>query len=182
VIEIPKANSRYIWTTLRTTLTLVLLLAFGCGYALEGTRKPEKLKGAETVAIPIFVDETGEPGLGFLITQRVRQRFLEDGRLLVVEGGGADTILQGAVLEYRLDPIGFSATDQVQRYRALVKVAIQLRDESSGKVILKQIIQNDSEFEISASITESASSRTVANRQAAQKFSEELVSLILEGF
>lgn len=169
-------------TAIHTVMTLILLLAFGCGYALEGTQRPKYLGGAETISIPIFGDQTSEPGLGFLISQRVRQRFIEDGRLRVVDGSGADVILEAVVREYRLDPIGFSQTDQVQRYRALVKISIRLRDSRNGKILMKQEIENDSEFEVSTSITASASNRDSTNETVADSFSEELVSVILEGF
>jgi hypothetical protein len=182
-----KIHRRRIRAAFRPAMALVLLTVFGlavfgCGYALEGTRRPENLRGAETIAIPIFGDQTAEPGLGFLISQRVRQRFLEDGRLRVVDGSGADIVLEAVVREYRLDPIGFSGSDQVQRYRALVKIFIRLRDSRSGKILMKQEIENDSEFDVSTSITASASSRETTNEQVADSFSEELVSVILEGF
>ncbi len=167
---------------LRAGMAVTLLLAFGCGYALEGTQRPKYLGGAETIAIPIFEDRTAEPGLGLLISQRVRQRFIEDGRLRVVDGGGADVVLEAVVREYRLDPIGFRESDQVQRYRALVKIFIRLLDSRDGKVLMKQEIENDSEFEVSTSITTSASSRDSTNVAVANSFSEELVSVILEGF
>jgi len=169
-------------TAIQSVMVLTLLVVFGCGYALEGTRRPENLKGAQSIAISTFGDKTAEPGLGFLISQRVRQRFLEDGRLRVVSGGGADVVLEAVVREYRLDPIGFSGTDQVQRYRALVKIFIRLSDSRSGKVLMKQEIENDSEYEVDDSITTSASSREATNQKVADSFSEELVSVILEGF
>ena len=78
----------------------------------------------------------------------------------VVDGTGADVVLEAVVREYRLDPIGFSQSDQVQRYRALVKISIRLRDSRNGKILMQQEIENDSEFDVSISITTSASSRS----------------------
>jgi hypothetical protein len=166
----------------RWVLALFLLGAWGCGYALEGTRRPENLRDAKSIAIPIFQDETNEPGLGFLISQSVRQRFLNDGRLRVVESGGADVQLDAIVREYRLDPIGFSRTDQVQRYRILIKSSIRLSDHRTGKVLLRQEIESDSEYDIDSTVSGSALNRDTTNRQAADFFAEELLSLILEGF
>ncbi len=177
-----KNNRPRIQAAFQAAMALLLLIVFGCGYALEGTRRPENLGGAQTISIPIFGDQTSEPGLGFLISQRVRERFLQDGRLRVVDGSGGDIVLEAIVREYRLDPIGFSGSDQVQRYRALVKIFIRLRDSRSGKIIMKQEIESDSEFEVSTSITTSASNRETTNEKVADSFSEELVSVILEGF
>lgn len=161
---------------------LLLLVVSGCGYQLEGTSRPKYLNDARTINIPIFGDKTSEPGLGNLLSERVRDRFILDGRLQVIDGSGADLILDAVVREYRLDPVGFSQTDQVQRYRAVVKTFIRLRDLRSGKVIMQQELENDSEFDVSTSITTSASSRSSTNEAVANRFAEELVSLILEGF
>lgn len=171
-----------LWASRRWALAVFLLGALGCGYTLEGTRRPENLKDAKTIAIPIFRDETNEPGLGFLISQSVRQRFLNDGRLRVVESGGADVQLDAVVREYRLDPIGFSRTDQVQRYRILIKSSIRLSDHRTGKVLLRQDIESDSEYDIDSTVSGSALNRDQTNRQAADFFAEELLSLVLEGF
>ena len=166
----------------RWVLALFLLGAWGCGYALEGTRRPENLRDAKSIAIPIFRDETNEPGLGFLISRSVRQRFLNDGRLRVVESGGADVQLDAIVREYRLDPIGFSSTDQVQRYRVFIKSSIRLSDHRTGKVLLRQEIESDSEYDIDDTVSGSALNRDTTNQRAANFFAEELLSLILEGF
>jgi len=163
-------------------LVVILMTTLGCGYSLEGTRRPASLGGARSISISIFRDETGEPNLGFLMAQSAQNRFLNDGRLRVVNSENADITLDAVVREYRLDPIGFSRSDQVQSYRVLIKTSIRLRDLRSGKQIFNQNIATDSEFDVKNSVASSTINRDAANKKAANLFAEELLSLILEGF
>ena len=86
-----------------------LLLLGGCGYTLEGTRRPASLGNARSIAVPIIANHTREPDLGRTLTSAVRERFLLDGRLRLADPAEADLLLEASVREYRLDPIGFSA-------------------------------------------------------------------------
>ncbi len=159
-----------------------LLALSGCGYALEGTRRTGSLKDARSISIPAFINESGEPGLDITITNAVRSGFLTDGRLRVIESSAADVVLVATIREYRLEPIGFSGTDQVQRYRVFIRTFILVRDTVRGLVVLNQEIESDSEFDITTSIAGSDQRRVLANATVASLFSNELISLVLEGF
>lgn len=167
---------------LRAALALALSAVAGCGYSLVGTSNPENLKGARSINISIFRNESSEPNLGFVMAEATRNRFVNDGRLRVVDSGRAEIVLDGVVREYRLDPIGFSSSDQVQRYRVFVKTSVQLRDLRSGKNILLQDIESESEFNVESTVSGSAENRDETNEKAASFFSEEVLSLVLEGF
>ena len=167
---------------LKFMLIIFLLVISGCGYTLEGTKRPENLEGARTINISVFRDETNEPNLGFLMAQTTRNRFLNDGRLQIVNSSAADIVLDAVVREYRLDPIGFTKSDQAKRYRVVIKTGVRLRNLKTGRVIFNQEIDTDSEFDIESSVTSSASNREQTNAKAAEFFATELISLVLEGF
>ncbi|MBI4251448.1 MAG: hypothetical protein HY618_03230 [Candidatus Tectomicrobia bacterium] len=169
---------------LRTSFLAAAFLALlgGCGYTLEGTRRPASLGAARSIAIPIIANNTREPSLDRILTSAVRDRFLLDGRLRLADPAEADLLLEAAVREYRLDPIGFSGADQVRRYRLLIRTRILLRDTQRGRTILDQEIDSESEFDISAAIGGSEAARTSATSTASNRFAEDLLSLILEGF
>ena len=166
----------------RLALSLAVFFAAGCGYDLEGTRRPRNLKGARTISIASFLNQTGEPGLERTITEAVRSGFLRDGRLRVSDSPDADVALEGVLREYRLAPIGFTQADQAQRYRVFVRTRVRLRDNARGKVLINQDLESDAEFAVSSSIARSDASRLSANQRVADSFSEDVVSLILEGF
>lgn len=163
-------------------LAAVLLAMGGCGYSLEGTKMPDYLDGARSIAILGFRNQTSEPGLDITLTNQVRDRFLQDGRLRLVDPVEADLILDAVILEYELEPIGFSATDQVRRYRVFVRTHFQLRDTRRGKILINQDLDTDSEYDISTSVAQSTSNQTLTNENAAASFADTLVSLVLEGF
>ncbi len=164
-------------------LGLVLFGAGGCGYALEGTHLSGPLKDARTISIARFVNRTHEPGLDLTIEEAVRSRFLRDGRLQVVESIDADVALEAIVEEYTLTPIGFSRQDQVQRYRALIRASVIVRDSVREKVVLNQELESESDFNAeSGSITTSDVNRQGAISAISELFADELLSLVLEGF
>ncbi len=163
-------------------LLLSVFLAAGCGYELEGTRRPENLKGVRTISIPPFLNQTSEPGLGRAVTKTVRGRFLRDGRLRVSDSPDADITLEGVLREYRLSPIGFTHADRVQQYRVVVRTRIRLRDKGRRKLLINQDVESYAEFEVSSSIAQSDANRSSANQRVADTLSEDVVSLVLEGF
>ena len=166
----------------RFALLLGVFLVAGCGYELEGTRRPEHLKGARTISIPPFLNQTNELGLGRTITKTVRGRFLRDGRLRLSDSPDADIALEGVLREYRLSPIGFTRADRVQQYRVVVRTRIRLRDKGRGKLLVNQDVESYAEFAVSSSIARSDANRSSANQRVADSLSADVVSLVLEGF
>lgn len=172
-----------LWLGRRAVLAAAFLgLLAGCGYTIEGTRRPATLGDARSIAIPIIQNYTREPNLDVTLTAAVRQRFLLDGRLRLADIAEADLVLESAVSEYRLDPIGFSSADQVRRYRVFLRTRVLLRDTQRGRVILNQEIDSEAEYDISAAIGGSQQARGGAIGAAATQLAEDLLSLILEGF
>lgn len=160
----------------------VLLLLGGCGYSLEGTRRPASLGDARSIAVPIFINASREPGLERTLTEAVRNRFLLDGRLRVVDTAEADLVLETLIREYKLEPIGFSGADQVRRYRIFIRTHVRLRNIQRGRSILDQEMESNSEFDITSAIGGTEAARGQTNITASNLFAEDLLSLVLEGF
>lgn len=163
-------------------LLLCVFLIAGCGYDLEGARRPERLKNVRTISIPAFLNNTNEPGLERAVTKSVKNRFLRDGRLRVSDSPDADIILEGVLREYRLSPIGFTQADRVKQYRVVVRTRIRLRDRERQKLLINQDLESNTEFAVSSSIVQSATNRSNANRRVADSLSRDIVSLVLEDF
>ena len=163
-------------------LVLSVFLGSGCGYELEGTLRPENLKGARTITIASFQNQTNEPGLGRVVTKTIRSRFLRDGRLQVTDSSDADIALEGILRQYRLSPVGFTRADRVQEYRVVVRTRIRLRDKSRREMLINQDVESYAEFTVAPSIARSEANRSNANQRLADSLSEDIVSLVLEGF
>jgi len=92
----------------RAALALSLAAATGCGYALvgRGTVVDPTIK---KIAVPLFKDSTGKPGLDQKITQKVVEELLKRGRFDVVsDSTGVDALVEGEILAYapRLAGVG----------------------------------------------------------------------------
>jgi hypothetical protein len=100
-----------------------------CGYALEG-RGIAVDPSIRKVGVPLFKDQTGKPGLDQKITDKVIEELLRRGRFDVVQSATeVDAVVDGTLLTYQTQPIGFSRTDgtrsEANRYVALLTARIR---------------------------------------------------------
>ncbi|MBI3815416.1 MAG: LptE family protein [Nitrospinae bacterium] len=162
-------------------LTSYFLLLPACGYTLvgKGSSLPPHIK---TVSIPIFFNKSGEPNIEFEITNRIRDGFIEDGRLKLVGDGNSDLILNGDIIKYHLRPIAFDSKDNVTEYWVEIGVLIRLEERAKGSVILQQDHYTKWDYKVSQSVTEADTHRIEAIRQAGRKLAQEIVSIVVEGF
>jgi len=125
-----------------------LLLAAGCGY----TTRSLIASKYHTVYVPPFtssIDTTREedvgnrykiyrPGLETEITKAITSKFLFDGN---VKPGGMETSdleLKGQLIEFRRDPLRYTANDDVEEYRLNLVVNICLWDKNENKSIWEE--------------------------------------------
>jgi len=91
-----------------TPYALLLTVLAGCGYHLSGSnRLPSDI---ETVAVPVFHNNTFEPTLENTVTAAVKQEFLTTSRLKVVnDPDQADLVVKGTIVSYGLTPFRSTA-------------------------------------------------------------------------
>jgi Lipopolysaccharide-assembly len=133
-----------------TTICFLLTTALtGCGYTARST-----LYGKyNTIYVAPFlnkVDITQEyssgnkyriyrPMLETDITKRVINRYLFDGNLRPAKEGVADLVLKGELIEYRQDPLSYTAnTDNVTEYRVNIYVNLSLWDAKENKLLWQE--------------------------------------------
>ncbi len=103
---------------LRVVALAVAILGLGaCGYSFRGTL-PSHI---HTVAVPIFLNRTQEPGVDSIITKAVVQEFSTNGRLRVVRPAEADAILDGEIMSYSVSPIAYDQVLNIQIYRLVAR-------------------------------------------------------------
>jgi len=133
-------------TTVCFLLTCVLT---GCGYSTRSM-----LSGKyRTIYITPFlnkVDITQEvysankyrlyrPMLETDITKRVINRYLFDGNLKPVKEDQADLVLKGELIEYRKDPLSYTAdNNDVTEYRININVNLSLWDTKENKLVWQE--------------------------------------------
>ena len=101
-----------------------------CGYALEG-RGISVDPSIKKIGVPLFKDQTGKPGLDQKITDKVIEELLRRGRFDVVQSATVvDAVVDGTLLTYHTQPIGFSRSDdgtrsEANRYVALLTARVR---------------------------------------------------------
>lgn len=163
-------------------ISLAAQAVVGCGYSLVGTGRSALPSHITSVAIPLFANRTLEPELEKDITSAIRQEFIRDGRLKVVDTAGATSLLEGQLVSYTLDPVAFDTSDRVTQYRVVIGVHVTYKDLVKDKVILNQGFSAREEFRVTGALTSREAAKVASRRLAAKELAGQLLNLILEGF
>jgi hypothetical protein len=108
-----------------------------CGYSLQG-RGITTDASVRRIGVPLFKDRTGKLGLDARVTAAVVNELLKRGRFTVVkETSGVDAVVEGELIAYTVQPVGFTATIGGQVNTQASRYAIAL----SAKVVYRKIGQ-----------------------------------------
>ncbi len=154
-----------------------LLGVSACGYRFtpDGGELPG---GVRAVFVPIFDNDTAEPGIGAWFTDAMRLELSRAGR----EGGEAsEARLMGRILEVR-DPTAIYTTDtsgQVRRTSARVEAVVEL-DLMKGDERLRRVrVRGGEDYLVSTSaagslsVLEDDANRRLALRRLAERLMRE---------
>ncbi len=158
----------------------------GCGYALAGRGSflPDYI---ETIAIPMFGNNTTIFEVEQLLTQEVREVFIGRGSYRVVtDEADVDALLSGTIRNISIQPASFTGDQQVSRYVFTLVASIEFRDLITDEVLWENpgLIFRD-EYEVASGGVEASSffgQRSNAVERLAGDFAETVVSSILEAF
>ena len=155
-------------------------VAGGCGYSIRGNL-PAHIK---TVAVPVFVNKTTEPGLEDVITRAVVDAFTTNSGLKVVDPQRADSILEGEIVGYQLQPLAFTPGANVQQYRVVVTLNLLFRDLRKNEILLTEKgVQEKADFTATGSVAANVSTeRGPAQQQAATDIARAIVNLAVTRF
>ena len=162
----------------------LLLLLTGCGYSLVGHSNflsPD----VHTIQVPTFVNRTTRVELEQFVTQSVSDEMVARGRLrLVTAPDQADVILRGSIDSFGIFPIAFNQQGFATQYQISITANIALVDHrNEDKVLWKNDQYRFTEnYEVSNASADASSQETRAIREIAVRFSETLVTNLLEGF
>jgi hypothetical protein len=170
----------------RAALALLAAAAPGCGYSLVGkgiTTDPS----VRRIGVPLFVDQTGKPGLDARLTQAVIAELLKRGRFTVVKGTeGVDAVVEGEIITYNVVPIGFSESEgQTQANRYVINLVAKVRYRKIG--VREPLWSNDAfalrdEYDISGDPASFFDREDQTIERIAEGFARNLVAAMLEAF
>jgi len=155
--------------------------ASACGYSLVG-RGSSLPVNIHSVQIPQFKNMTREPDLETIITRIVREEFIRDGRLKVIDTDAADSRLDGAILSYNFRPLTYDANNNVTDYSIEMVFMINHIETATNRKLLKQKVETKWQYKVDPSITVAEAQRLAAIEFAGSRASESILSLVLEAF
>ena len=118
---------------LSSVLCLLLILA-GCGYHFSG-EGPGPQPGLQSIAIPVFENNTSEPGLEALFASALRREFILRSQLQVVPIEKAQAIMRGRIVNIWTSRVAQKQVQETVQTRLFITVDIRCEDTQSGKVI-----------------------------------------------
>lgn len=170
-------------TLLRRLLICVLLIVpvavSSCGYALVG-RGSSLPPGIKSVEIPQFKNLTNEPDIDTIITRAVIDGFIKDGRLEVKSK--ADSALKGKILGYELRPVAYDDENNATEYVVSLTLKIVHTEKGTQKVLAKQTFNTEWRYQVDQSIFVAESLRLDAVKEAAERASDSIISIVIESF
>jgi outer membrane lipopolysaccharide assembly protein LptE/RlpB len=164
------------------TLLIFAVLLSSCGYRFAG-RANELPPHLKAVAIPMFVNATYEPLIETVITNKVIQEFIADGRLRVVDTGKADAVLKGRISAFELAPLSFDRSNNVLEYRVVIHCDVVFEDVKNNKIIWKEpALSQSADYKVSGDISATRAAKERAIDEASKRLASDLVARLFEGF
>lgn len=157
------------------------LLFFGCGYHLVGTGNtlPPRIK---TISIPVFKNTSSQPEIHRELTSAILQSFISDGRLRIAKKEAADLTMDGTLSYYNKRAVSFNSQDLVSDYIIEIEIEIEVIDQATGKVFLKEKLKNQWDYKSTSDIANTETARLQALDMAYTDTGNRLVSLIVDQF
>jgi Lipopolysaccharide-assembly len=171
----------------RAVLALSLALLSGCGYALvgRGTVVDPTIK---KIAVPLFKDSTGKPGLDQKITQKVVEELLKRGHYdVIADRVGADAIVEGELLRYDQTPVGFSdaggSRTQASRYAVTITARVRyLKVGQEEPIWANESFSFRDEYDVGSDPTAFFDQQGQAVERLSTAFARLLVAAMMEAF
>ena len=119
-------------------LPLLFVLLSGCAHY---TTSSGLIGGIRSVSIPLAENDTAEPDISEVLTERTTEALTVDGRLRVVDEESADAILFLRLVEAEDRPFTFTAGEETEQYRfrAFVDADLVRASDESSLLELKRL-------------------------------------------
>lgn len=152
-------------------LTAIGLLTSCWYYSFKGSL-PSHIK---TIAIPLFDDRTGYPGVRENLTNQVTDEFIADNTLKVVSEDKADLLLTATISSISQQASTVSAGESVTEYKITISVKVKCEDIKLSKNLFDKNIQQYGLMPADGGLTE----RDSAIQEALELITDEILNSTL---
>lgn len=160
----------------------IILFLLGCGYHFKG-KENNLPKDIQTIAIPIFKNNTTETNIENLFTNAVIAEFVKGKELKLVDVDQADAVIYGTLKEYHNDTLTYSGGGRVSQYRVRIVAEVSLVRAKTGKVIWRaKNLQEFEDYDASTDTITNEARKKKAIQKVAKFMAEMIHDRMLENF
>jgi hypothetical protein len=161
-------------------LAMLLAGASGCPYGFSSSLLPGHIR---TIAIPLMENRSDRGDLNTALADSLAEAFIDDHTLRVVGEKEADSVLEGAILEYRREPLTVAADETVQEYRVEIVVEVRFVDLRKNKILWeeKRLSQWDT-YNFAGTGGQEAETEEVAIGRVLAKLTDDILNRTVEGW
>ena len=172
-----------------TLLSVAAMFFFisGCGYTTQSLLPAE----FKTIYIENFTNQIDtiapssnvrmyrgyKPGMELEVTRHIRNKYLFDGNLKVVEYDDADLILKGKLVDFRNEALRYDREDNVEEYRIRLVVDLELKTRDGRTKWVETNFAGEELYRTSGPLVESEST---AIKKAADDLARRVVERTVE--
>jgi len=165
-------------------LYIIIMAALSCGYS-AGYQKQGKVASKSTFAVPIFENNTREPGVEYLFTEAFRRELSDDPHVRLVDRKDAEIVVTGVVAQVYSSPISFLQGGQlvsIGEYvlRATITLSAYSRDD--GKVVYSGNFSGEDQYLSANEPVGTEANRRLALRRMAGKMVTDAHEIMMSGF
>lgn len=164
-------------------LTLLLVLAAGCGYGLVGrtSNLPEDI---QTIYVATLENQTTRAQIDQILTQSIIQEFVTRRRFEVsADQVTADAILSGTLTSFRVRPVTFTGDGRAREYEITITARMEFKRNGEDETIWANPAYLFREsYELELEELSFLDREDAALDQVAEAFAETMVIDLLEGF
>ncbi len=106
---------------------ICVLLIFSCVYSFSAG------SFGGTVSISSLENRTQNPDIGRILTERLIDAFISDGRVKIETGSGGDYLLEGVIDKYERGPSSYTPDGKIEEYNLSVNVMFSLKKKDEEK-------------------------------------------------
>ena len=151
---------------------LIPIVLAGCVY----TTNTIKGAGISSIYVPMFKNKTYEHDIHVTVTDAVINELILDGELSLLKNEEADTILEGQIIKYKTEPLGYDKNNDVEQYRVIVTARVVFRNLEKNEIIWTQTIEGSVSYYTSGRL---GMSEKAATDEAVENLARNIVSEVV---
>lgn len=120
--------------TIGVFLVFVISTFIGCAYSSRSIL----VQNVKSIYIPIFDNKTFRRGLEFGLTKAIKNEIMFKTRLRISEKEDADSLLEGAIVDFAEETMIVDANDNIVESRIYIAVNFTWKDLRTGRILAEQ--------------------------------------------